>query len=206
MAKPRMKWSIEADYVQACNCDAGCPCEFQAPPTLGYCQGMGAWSIRKGSCGALDLSGLAFGFAAHWPKPLHEGGGTGAFFIDERANARQREALAKIVTGAAGGMPFEILLQTFATAHPPRFVPFVFEGKGRTRRVRMGDAVAVGVEPIRNPVTGGVEDVSIDHKTGFVFQKADVVVAKELTVDAGPGLAFSWPGKGGFVSRVKYAN
>ncbi|MBZ0253558.1 MAG: DUF1326 domain-containing protein [Candidatus Methylomirabilis sp.] len=205
MAKSRVKWSIEADYVQACNCDAGCPCEFQAPPTLGYCEGMGAWKIRKGAYGAVDLAGLCFGFAAHWPKPLHEGGGTGAFFLDDRASPKQRDALERIVTGAAGGMPFEVLLQTFSKTHAPREVPFVFEGKGRTRSVRMGDAVVVGVEPIRNPVTGATEDVAIDHKTGFVFQKADVVLAREMTVAAGD-LRFSWPGKGGFVSKVKYAS
>ena len=29
----KVKWTMEADYLQACNCDYGCPCEFQAPPT-----------------------------------------------------------------------------------------------------------------------------------------------------------------------------
>jgi hypothetical protein len=44
----KVKWSFEADYLQACNCDYGCPCEFSAPPTLGYCDGMGAWRIKRG--------------------------------------------------------------------------------------------------------------------------------------------------------------
>ena len=30
-----IKWKISADYLQACNCEYGCPCEFQPPPTQG---------------------------------------------------------------------------------------------------------------------------------------------------------------------------
>lgn len=31
------KWTIEGDYYQTCSCDYGCPCQFQAPPTQGFC-------------------------------------------------------------------------------------------------------------------------------------------------------------------------
>ena len=34
----KVKWALEADCLQACNCDYGCPCEFEAPPTPGYCE------------------------------------------------------------------------------------------------------------------------------------------------------------------------
>ena len=27
------QWSFEADYFTACNCDWGCPCNFNARPT-----------------------------------------------------------------------------------------------------------------------------------------------------------------------------
>src|ERR1700743_867340 len=67
------KWNIEADFVQACNCDYGCPCEFSAPPTKGFCEGMGAWHITRGAYGNVKLDGLGVGFAARWPKAIHEG-------------------------------------------------------------------------------------------------------------------------------------
>ena len=82
--QPKMKWAIEADYLQACNCDYGCPCEFEAPPTHGSCEGMGAWRIIKGSYGNVPLDGLGFGFAARWPQAIHLGNGTGALLFDER--------------------------------------------------------------------------------------------------------------------------
>lgn len=199
------KWAFEADYLQACNCDYGCPCEFSAPPTLGYCEGTGAWSIVTGHFGDLSLDGLALGFAAHWPKAIHEGNGTLALFIDERASEEQRQALLTICSGQAGGLPFEILATTFSKMLDPVFARFDFAFNGRDNSVRIGDHFNVETEPIKNPVTGEPESVNIDHGTGFIFQKAEALAGKQCRVDL-PGLAFSWPDKAAFVTRVKYGN
>ena len=204
-ATPAVKWKMEADYLQACNCDYGCPCEFSAPPTQGNCQGLGAWRIIRGRYGKLPLDGLAFGFAAHWPKALHEGNGTVCMFFDEKASPQQREALLKITSGQEGGLPFEILVRTFSKILEPRFVPFQFELKGRDSSVRIGDAVSIALEPIKNPVTGEPESVQVMHGTGFVFQDAEAVSARECRVSAGE-LSFSWPHKAGFFTKIKYSN
>ena len=198
------KWFFEADFIQACNCDYGCPCEFSAPPTRGSCEGMGAWRITRGRCGDVPLDGLALAFAARWPKAIHEGNGTGMMFYDERANAAQRQALLAI-TGGKLGLPFEILVMTMSKLLEPRFVPFQFHLDGRNSRVKIGREMSVAVAPIKNPVTGEPESVRIEHSTGFVFKSAEVVSADEMTVDAGE-LKFSWPGKAGFVTQIKYGN
>ena len=41
------KWHINGDYVLACNCDFGCPCNFNARPTMGFCQGAVGFQIRE---------------------------------------------------------------------------------------------------------------------------------------------------------------
>jgi len=179
-SKNRIKWFLEADYLQACNCNYGCPCEFEAPPTMGFCEGIGAWRIIKGKYGKVSLDGLALGFAAHWPKAMHFGGGTAVVFIDEKANKDQREALFQIASGQAGGAPFEIIVMTFAKVLEPQYVPFTFQLKGRNSSVRMGNKVLAEVEPIKNPVTGEVESIKIEHGTGFIFKKAECVSAKVL--------------------------
>src|SRR2546427_8596775 len=135
----KINWVIEADYLQACNCDYGCPCEFSAPPTLGYCQGMGAWRINRGRYGDVPLDGLGLGFAAHWPKAIHEGNGTVCIFVDEKAKAAQREALIMIASGQAGGLPFEILATTFSKILEPQFVTLVFKFNGPGSSVKIGD-------------------------------------------------------------------
>jgi hypothetical protein len=201
----KVKWNFEADYLQACNCDYGCPCEFSAPPTLGYCQGMGAWRINRGRYGDVPLDGLGLGFAAHWPKAIHEGNGTVCIFVDEKAKPAQREALITIASGQAGGLPFEILATTFSKILEPQFVNLVFKFNGAASSVKMGDAAAAALGPIRNPVTKEPEVVRVDHATGFIFQKAECLSADEMRVSVGE-LKFSWPQKAGFLSQVKYGN
>lgn len=205
MSETKTKWSLEADFLQACNCDYGCPCEFSAPPTRGFCEGTGAWKIIKGSFGDVKLDGLAMGFAAHWPKAIHEGNGTLALFLDERSNPKQREALLTICSGQAGGMPFEILATTFSKMLDPVYASFQFKLDGRDSSVSIGDALTVALEPIKNPVTKEPESVRVEHATGFIFKSAEAVSGKECRVDV-PGMKFSWPDKAGFVTRVNYSN
>jgi len=205
MSEEKTKWSLEADFLQACNCDYGCPCEFSAPPTRGFCEGTGVWKINKGHFGDLSLDGLAVAFAAHWPKAIHEGDGTLALFIDERASQKQREAILTICSGQAGGLPFEILVHTFSKVLDPIFTPIEVKLDGRNSTAKVGGHVQVQLEPIKNPVTGEPEDVRVEHGTGFIFKSAEAVSGKTCKVDV-PGLSFSWPDKAGFVTQVHYSN
>lgn len=205
MSIEQTKWSFEADFIQGCSCDYGCPCEFSAPPTRGFCEGTGAWRVVKGHFGDVPLDGLGVAFAAHWPQAIHLGNGTLALFIDERANARQREALLTICSGKAGGLPYEILATTFSKVLDPVFSPIEFNLNGRNSSVRIGDSLNVALEPIKNPVTGEPESVQINHGTGFIFKDAEAVSARECRVNV-PGLSYSWPDKAGFVTRVNYSN
>jgi hypothetical protein len=201
----KMKWNLDADFIQACNCDYGCPCEFSAPPTTGSCEGMAAWRINEGKLGEVKLDGLGLALAVRWPKAIHEGNGTAAIFVDEKATPQQRDALLQIVSGKAGGLPFEIIVSTFSKILDPQFVPIQFELNGRNSRVRVGDAINVAVEPIKNPVTGEAESVRIEHSTGFIFKQADCVSAAQMNVNFGE-LKYSYPNKAAFVTRVQYGN
>ena len=60
-------WYMEGPWIKNCNCDPGCPCDFNANPTHGHCQGIVAMKIEKGHFGDVDLSGLAWGGVASWP-------------------------------------------------------------------------------------------------------------------------------------------
>ena len=196
-------WALQAEYFQACSCDYGCPCEFAAPPTMGFCEGIGAWRILHGHYDKVVLNGLALGFVAKWPEAIHKGNGTLAFFVDERASSAQREALVNIATGQAGGMPFSIIITTMTKVIGPHFVSFVFDSKGRNSSARIGDSIRMHFSPITNPVTGEPEGIRIEHETGFVFKSAEVVNSKvcESTL---PELPFSYPNKAGFVTMVEY--
>lgn len=204
----QQKWSFEADYLQACSCDYGCPCEFEAPPTRGFCQGMGAWRINHGRYGDVPLDGLGLAFVVQTPEAMHKGNGLGGVFIDEKANPAQRHALVQIASGQAGGMPFEIFNIIMVRKLPPQFVPFQFHLNGRNSSVKVGGAMALALEPVKNPVNGEPESIRVEHATGFIFKTADVASAKTCRADTAgePLLTFSWPDKAGFVTQVKYGN
>jgi hypothetical protein len=199
------RWSIEADFIQACNCDYGCPCEFEAPPTTGFCQGMGAYRISKGNYGDVKLDGLGLGLALHFPAAMHKGNGTGVMFIDERATPQQREALMTITSGKAGGMPFEAFAVIFSKWLDTIYVPFTFQFNGQTASVKAGDKMSVQLEPIRNPVSGEPEKIRIEHESGFIWKSGEAVSAKENRVNV-PSMTFSYPSKAGFIAKVKYSN
>jgi hypothetical protein len=199
------KWYFEADYLQSCNCDYGCPCEFSAPPTMGFCHGMGAWKIGRGEYDGVSLDGLGLGFAATWPKAIHEGNGTVLLLVDERASAEQREALLTIGSGQAGGLPFEILVTTFSTFLEPQFVPINFKIDGVNSSATIGSQFRIALEPIKNPVTRKPEQVAVNHGTGFIFKVAEACSAREGSVDV-ENMRFSYPDKAGFISRIRYGN
>lgn len=199
------KWFFEADYLQSCNCDYGCPCEFSAPPTAGFCEGLGAWKIEKGDYDGVKLDGLGLGFAAKWPGAIHEGNGTVCLFIDERANAEQRDALINIGSGQAGGLPFEILATTFATVLDPQFATIEFKIDGLNSTARIGNQFRIALESIKNPVTKEPEQVAVNHGTGFIFKTAECASAREGSVDV-EQMKFSYPDKAGFIARIRYGN
>lgn len=199
------KWFFDADYLQACNCDYGCPCEFAAPPTPGFCHGVGVWKIDKGNYGDLPLDGTGLAFAAKWPGAIHEGNGTVCLFVDEKANPAQREALLEIGSGKAGGLPFEILATTFSTLLEPQFVPFDVKINGLESTARLGENFRIALEPIKNPVTGNAEQVTVEHGTGFIFKTAECASAREGSV-AIDKMKFSYPNKAGFLARIHYGN
>ena len=199
------KWFFDADYLQACNCDYGCPCEFAAPPTPGFCHGVGVWKIERGKYGDLSLDRTGLAFAAKWPGAIHEGNGTVCLFVDEKASPAQRDALLEIGSGKAGGLPFEILATTFSTLLEPQFVPFDVKINGLQSTARLGDNFRIALEPIKNPVTGNAEQVTVSHGTGFIFKTAECASAREGSV-AVDEMKFSYPNKAGFVARIHYGN
>jgi uncharacterized protein DUF1326 len=54
-------WQIEDRELINCNCAYGSPCQFNAVPTKGYCEAMGAIGIEKGHYGDVPLDGVNIG-------------------------------------------------------------------------------------------------------------------------------------------------
>lgn len=47
--KIKSEWKMHVCYLDACNCDWGCPCQFNAKPTHRNCEGLSRIHIIDGS-------------------------------------------------------------------------------------------------------------------------------------------------------------
>ena len=98
-----MAWSVEGTYIEACNCEAACPCIFLSPPTEGECKVVIGWHVNTGRHGDTVLDGLNAALIAYTPGNMKDGQWKVALYLDERGNDTQRAALQGIFSGADGG-------------------------------------------------------------------------------------------------------
>ena len=172
-------WEIEGRELVNCNCAYGCPCQFNALPTKGYCDAMGAIVIDKGRYGDVKLDGLKIGFVFRWPGPIHQGKGKCQPIVDSTANAQQREALLKIMSGQ-DTEPFATMFAVFATTLEKAFDPIFttidvdVDVDARKGKVRAEGVFDLKGEPIRNPVSGLEHRARIDLPHGFEYELAEV--------------------------------
>jgi hypothetical protein len=174
-------WAIKGPKIGACSCSYGCPCEFNAKPTQGWCEGLEAHLIEEGHFDTVTLDGLIVGARYRWPGPVHEGGGVVQGFIDVRANEQQREALFKILGGQEQEPTtvFNIYASTVARELDPVIDDFTFECNlaARTGRFVVPHVLELTLSPIKNPVTGVDYFAQIVLPTGFEFRKAEMASA-----------------------------
>ena len=171
-------WNLEGEWIKNCNCAFGCPCDFNARPTNGSCQGLLGMRVTKGNFNDIKLNGLSFFVTVRFPGPLHEGNGQAQPIIDERATPAQREALFAIMSGknSAEGTLFHIFSMIVTKMHDPIFGPveFSFDKEGRTARLVVPGVLETDVEPIKNPVTGEPHRVQVVMPEGFEHISAEI--------------------------------
>lgn len=174
-------WRLRGAGVDLCNCDYGCPCQFNALPSHGCCEAAVGYHIEEGYFDEVSLTGLNVACTFTWPGPIHEGGGQCQAFIDERASDAQRQALLTILSGQEQEPTafFAIFASTVETMHAPQFMPV----EVRTDRAALTASIHVpGVldgraEPIRNPVDGSVHRARLVLPEGFEFGETDCASA-----------------------------
>lgn len=173
------RWTIKGKEFVHCNCAYGCPCQFNALPTHGHCQAVAAIDIEQGHHDGTDLSGLRIGLIVAWPGPIHEGRGEAVPIVDERADATQREALLRIMSGldtVPGATFFQVFATTYTRVHDPVFAPIDLrvDIDGRSARLAVPGWIDARGEPIVNPVTGDAHRARINLPQGFEYDVCEV--------------------------------
>ena len=199
-------WHIEMDYIESCNCNWGCPCNFNGYPTDDYCHTMVGYLITKGHYGDTDLAGVSIVMAASWPGAIHQGGGTVRLHMDESSSETQRNAVMSIFSGKAGGDgPFELFAGTFANFEAPMFTKVEVHPDGRQSWFKVADVIDVQLEGFTNPVSGEDQDIQIHMPSGFIFKTALAAKTRVMKLLGLGPLSFDHPGKNAFFAQVEYA-
>ena len=185
----------------ACNCDWGCPCNFNARPSRGFCQGGWIWMIENGHADEVNLGGLGAAVFAKWPGAIHEGGGKARCYVDARADEAQRAALSRVVRGEFGG-PWGIFIKTYELA-PPVFAPFDITLAAYGSRAAIGGHVELELQPIRNPVTKAEAHPEVVLPEGLVVKRGTLAASAVFRVN--DELALDHSGQYAAFGRFEYA-
>ena len=174
-----VEWEVKAREFANCNCNYGCPCQFNALPTHGHCRAVVGYAIDEGHFGTTELDGLRAVYVAKWPGAVHQGNGELQIIIDERADATQREALRTILYGDEtdpGTTVWNVFRSMITTVHDPLYADIQFEVDIEARRASLTvpNLVDMTGEPIRNPVTGAEHRARIELPNGFEYTVAEM--------------------------------
>ena len=188
------EWRMRGPEISGCNCDWGCPCQFNALPTHGDCRAMTGMRVDEGYFGDVSLNGVKWAGMFAWPKAIHQGHGEAFVVIDPSANEAQRNALLTILSGQEtepGATIFNVFATVIETMHPPAFLPIAFEqdmGQG-VAHLKIDGVLDTEVSPITNPVTGAVHRARVSLPTGFEYREAEYASS---AVNASGPVALDW--------------
>ena len=173
------QWMIRGVGYANCNCSYGCPCQFAAPTTNGFCEAVVSGHIEEGNFNDVRLDGFDWALLLQWPGEIAEGNGKQQVIIDERADSRQREALRKILHGestAPGATFFFVVNSTMSEVLETLYSPIELEidVEARKGQLQVPGIVESKGTPIIHSVTGGEHRARINLPDGFEYTVAEI--------------------------------
>jgi hypothetical protein len=176
-------WSIQGTEFSHCNCNWGCPCQFNGDPSHGNCRAYCFVQVDRGRFGDVSLDGLDWGVMFSWPGAIHEGHGTCQSIIDERSAPEQRAALEAISHGREtepGRLIWQIFSTTVENVLPTLYLPIDLriDLAGRAAEVNVPGLIAGQAGPITHEKFSGGHHVRMILPNGFEFTEAEFVSGK----------------------------
>ena len=202
------QWTMLGEYMESCNCDYLCPCIYtnpQGPVTHDHCTAALVFRIDAGSYGDTKLDRLKFALVIRSGKVMADGNWIFAGVVDEQAGDAQRQALAAIVGGEAGGPPGFIRDNLVSDFRGVEFKPIEFNLDGLKRSTVIPDIVSFEIEGLVSRNRTG-EPFYIDNAAHPAGRRLALARAKEMHVH-GFGLDTDIVGQGnnGHFARFAWA-
>ena len=197
------KWNFEVEYIQSCNCDYGCPCNFNGYPDKGNCEAFVGYKVRTGKFGDTKLDGVTFALGYWWPKAIHEGNGTARLYVDTGASPAQVKALEEIASGRHGGGVWEIFPRTWSKVLPTKRAKIEWKYGEYVASFKVDGVGEVQSDYITNPVTGDKFVGEVVLPKGINWKRSVVSRIKKLALhDA--DLQFDHTNTAGFTTVIKF--
>ena len=142
-------WHASGLLFENCNCTVVCPghTHFSQSCTHERCIGFWALRVDDGRWGDEPLAGVRAVIAYDSPQRMMDGGWTQRLVIDAASGA-QRDAVERILSGAAGG-PWEVLARFVGTRLPTLFAEVRIDDQEALKRVAVDGLLDASIEPIR---------------------------------------------------------
>src|SRR5213593_805163 len=163
MATP--SWQVSGQYYETCSCDFVCPCvpgQMAVRPSKGSCTFAMAFQIDRGSYGTVSLDGLGFIVLGLTPEAMGKGNWSVGVIADDLAKSEQRDAIAAIASGAAGG-PMAALSGLVGKMLGVESAPIRFDRTGVKWSVKAGDMVDMAAEGAMGIDPTATEPLSFDN-------------------------------------------
>jgi hypothetical protein len=204
------KWRLSGEYFENCNCSVVCPCLISplAPltsrPTDGDCHVVLVFHIDSGRYGEVPLDGLNVVMIGESKGAMANGDMIGAAYIDQRADAKQAEALGAIFGGSAGG-PMAALAPLFGKNLGAKTARIEFRNEATTRTADIPDVMHISVQPL--PSMAGAGGM-VWGETGHPFNptKLGFGVGGEESTYADYGMRWDNSGRNGHFASINWAN
>jgi hypothetical protein len=194
------KWRVAGDWFDVCRCRVPCACTFAQAPDEDQCDGILAWHINEGAYGDVSLDDLNVVAVGSFEGNIWTGEAKNSrmgFFIDERADESQRDAMQTIWGGDAGGWPagFAELIEDVLGIE---YAQIEFELADDLSRwsVEVPGKARGSAEALTGPTSPEIP-VQVHNAPGAEVgpgQVATYATAREDEVDAF-GFKWSWPGR-----------
>ena len=172
-------------------------CTFAQAPDEDECDGILAWHIREGNYGDVTLDGLNVVMVGSFEGNLWTGeakNGAAGFFLDERADERQREALQMLFSGQAGGWPATFAALVESEIRGLEFVPIDFELADDLAhwRVEVPGKVRGSAEALTGPTSPEGARVEVRNTPGAQVGPGQVATWGVATADEVDVFGFKW--------------
>ena len=196
------KYSLQGQLLSGCNCDWGCPCNFEVAPSYGNCEGVYVWHIETGHYDGVSLDGAVFGQFGMFPEAIHLGNGTMLDVIDQRLSPPQRAAAETILTEVP---PFSVFHELSPNFLGFQYVPMEIHLDGIRSGIKIPRILDLQLCPMSNPVTGEDELATLTKPTGFTSNIQELCSTGRFTFQVG-GSSYDHSGKYGEFCPFEYSN